>query len=135
MACEYDTPTLALAKGDVAVIVSGKGAVAMVKVIELEVPPPGAALNTRTSAAPAVAMSLAVIAAASSVLLTKVVGRFDPFHLTIESLTKFEPLTERVKAGPPASAELGLREVTPGTGLLILTVKSLVDLVSDPSMT
>src|SRR6266478_6633870 len=77
-------------------------AVAMiVRAIVLEAPPPGAGLNTVTWALPDVAMSLAGMAAVSWVLLTKVVGRSDPFQRTAELEMKFVPLTIRVKADPP----------------------------------
>ncbi len=94
------------------------------KVWALEVPPPGAGLNTVTWAVPAVAMSAAVIAAVNWVEETKVVVRFDPFHRTTEPATKLLPLTVSVKAGPPAVAEEGLRLVVVGTGLLIVKVRA-----------
>ena len=63
----------------------GMGFVAlMVKARAPEVPPPGAGVNTVTEAEPAVAMSVAEIAAVSWVLLTKVVARAVPFQLTTE---------------------------------------------------
>jgi hypothetical protein len=44
-----------------------------------------------------------------------------PFHLTVEVDTKFEPLTVKVNAGPPALAALGLMLLS--TGLVAVTVK------------
>jgi hypothetical protein len=41
-------------------------------------------------------------------VLTKVVVRFTPFHLTVELETKCVPLTVKVNAGPPAGVEFGL---------------------------
>ena len=41
-----------------------------------------------------------------------------PFHRTLDPETKLEPVTVRVKAGPPAVPELGEVEVRVGTGLL-----------------
>jgi hypothetical protein len=82
----------------------------------LEVPPPGDGFTTVTLAVPAAAMSAAVIAAVTCVLLTKVVVRADPFHFTMEVLTKLLPFTVRVKAAPPAVADAGLRLVIVGTG-------------------
>jgi hypothetical protein len=92
-----------------------------VKGTEFDVPPPGAGLNTVTLAVPAAAMSVAGIVAVSWVLLTKVVVRFALFHLTREPTapftgTKPEPLTVRVKDGPPARAEFGVIFVIVGTG-------------------
>src|SRR5207245_4643866 len=52
----------------------------IVNVCALEVPPPGVGLKTVADAVPAVAMSLAELAACSCVLLTKVVARLLPFH-------------------------------------------------------
>ena len=89
----------------------------IVKVWALEVPPPGVGLKTVTLAVPAVAMSVARIAAVSWVVLTNVVVRSVPFHLTTELEIKFVPLTVRVKAVPPAVADVGLRLVVVGTGL------------------
>ncbi len=83
----------------------------------LDGPPPGAGLMTVTSAAPAAAISLAEMAALSSVLLTKVVVRSAPFHCTAEPKTKFDPLTVRMKFGPPAAALLGESAFRTGKGL------------------
>ena len=96
---------------------TGLFAAEMVKVNPPEVPPPGAGLKTVTVAVPAVAMSVAGIAAVSWVEETKVVVRSAPFHRTLDEETKLVPLTVRVNADPPAVAELGERELRAGTGL------------------
>ena len=70
-----------------------------------------------TAAVPAFAMSAAVTAAVSRVLLTKVVVRAVPFHLTVELPIKFVPLSVSVNAVPPAVAELGEMPDKAGTGL------------------
>jgi hypothetical protein len=62
-------------------------------------------------------MSAARIDAVSCVEETYVVVRFVPFHLTTELEIKLVPFTVRVKAAPPAVAELGLRFVVVGMGL------------------
>ena len=54
--------------------------------------------------------------------MTNVVARFVPFHLTVELERKLEPLTVRVKAGPPALAALGLILFSTGAGAAV-TVK------------
>jgi hypothetical protein len=90
----------------------------MAKVSALEVPPPGAGVETVTEAVPPAAMSAAVICACSWVLDTKVVGRALPFQCTVESETKFVPLTVSVKLALPTDAELGLNDATAGIGLL-----------------
>ncbi len=95
----------------------------MVKVIALEVPPPGALLRTVTLAVPPVAMSAALMLAVNWVLDTYVVARFDPFQRTVDApLIKPVPFTVRVKAGPPAVADAGLKLVMVGRGLLIVNV-------------
>jgi len=95
-----------------------------VKVSVLEVPPPGVGVETVTGTVPLVAMSALVICACSCVLDTKVVGRALPFQCTVESEIKFVPVTVNVKPAPPATAELGFKDVTVGEGLLtVLTVK------------
>lgn len=92
----------------------------------LDVPPPGEGLTTATVADPAEAISADGIDAVKLVLLMKVVGRLNPFQVTIEPDMNFEPVTARMKPGPPALTELGLSPVATGTGLLIRSVKALV---------
>ena len=95
----------------------------IVKDRALEVPPPGAGVNTVTCAVPAAARSLAGMAALSWVALTNVVVRPPPFQRTVEADTKPLPVTVRVKAGPPWSALLGASVESTGTGLPAVTVK------------
>ena len=83
-------------------------------------------LLTVMLAAPAETMSLAGMEAVSFVALLKVVVRSDPFHRTVAPETKLDPLTVRVKPGSPASAELGLIPEIEGTGLLTVSVSSLL---------
>jgi hypothetical protein len=54
------------------------------------------------------------------------------FQLTAEALTKPVPFTVRVNAGPPAVAELGLRLVIVGAGLM---VKATALEVTGPGLT
>ncbi|HWW18376.1 MAG TPA: hypothetical protein VNY81_07150 [Candidatus Saccharimonadales bacterium] len=82
----------------------------IVKASALDVPPPGAGVATLTIAVPAAAMSAAVIAACKLVLEAEVVVRAFPFHCTVEADTKLAPVTVRVNAAPPATAELGFSE-------------------------
>jgi hypothetical protein len=95
----------------------GAGAV-VVKGRAWDVPPPGAGLTTVTLSVPAAAMSAAVIAAVSWVEDTNVVARLAPFHCTVEFETKLDPLTVRVKDGPPWRADAGDNEEIAGAGLL-----------------
>jgi len=106
------------------VVGTGLAGLLKVKVWALEVPPPGAGLNTVTWAVPAAAMSAAVIAAVNWVEETKVVVRSAPFQRTTDPETKFVPFTVSVNAAPPAVREDGLRLVVVGTGLAgLLMVK------------
>ena len=99
----------------------------MVKLTAFDGPPPGAGLFTVTLAAPADAMSLAKIEAVRFVALLSVVARSDPLHRTVAPETKLEPLTVRVKVGPPAFTEVGLIPVIDGTGFLTARVSCLVE--------
>jgi len=85
-----------------------------------DVPPPGAGFATVTVAVPATAMSDAAMAAVSWVALTSVVVRVDPFHKTVEPLTKPVPLTVSVNPAPATMALGGERLVVDGTGLSIV---------------
>jgi hypothetical protein len=60
---------------------------------ETKVVPPSGGLNTETYAEPGCAMSVAVMVATSSWLLTNAVTRNEPFQLTKESWRKSLPLT------------------------------------------
>ena len=81
-----------------------------------DVPPPGAGFVTVTVAVPAVAISVAVIAAVNCVALTNVVVLAAPLNFTTEVDSKPVPFTVRVKAAPPAVALVGEREVAVGAG-------------------
>ena len=59
-------------------------------------------------------MSADVMAAVTRLEETKVVVRAEPFHLTVAPLMNPLPFTVRVKAGPPAVAELGFKLVRVG---------------------
>lgn len=92
-----------------------------VKTTAFEVPPPSAGLVTVTEGVPAVATSLARIAAVSLFALTKVVTLATPLKLTVEPLMKPEPFTVSVNAPEPAVALAGCRVVITGTGLVAAT--------------
>jgi hypothetical protein len=74
-------------------------------------------LTTVTLAVLADAMSAPEIDAVSWASLTKVVLLADPFHRTVDPLTKFLPLTRRVKGGAPAVALEGSRLLIVGHGI------------------
>ena len=105
-----------------------------VKLSVLEAPPPGAGLKTVTLAAPADATSATVIAAVSRVLLTKVVERSLPFHLTAEALMKLVPVTVSVNAALLAAIPFGLKLASVGAGLsaACVTVKVCGPMVKVP---
>jgi hypothetical protein len=79
----------------------------IVNVNTLEVAPPG--FCTVTFAVPCEAMRAADTGAVNWLALTNVVVRADPFHCTVDPLTKSDPFTVRVNAALPAAAEFGLR--------------------------
>ena len=72
---------------------------------------------TLTESAPDPATALAGTSAVSTTLLTKVVAKLLPFHCTLEPEMKFEPITLRVKAGPPCWLLFGDKAATAGPGL------------------
>jgi hypothetical protein len=114
-------------------VVVGTGGSLIVRVWELEMPPPGAGVNTVICAVPATAISDASIAAVSRVAETYVVVRSDPFHRTTELVTKLVPLTVKVNAAPLAVRVVGLILVVVGTGLpAALIVKVCVFEVPPP---
>jgi hypothetical protein len=81
-----------------------------------DVPPPGAGVKTVTGIDPAVAMSAAAMVARSCVVPTTVVGRAAPFQRTTEAATKPLPFTVSINPWLPATALLGERVLTTGTG-------------------
>jgi hypothetical protein len=90
----------------------------IVKLLELEDPPPGEELNTVIIAVPAEAMSPAGISALNCVFPIKFVGRLDPFHCTTDDVEKLDPTTVNVNAGPPISCVDGLNELRIGMGFI-----------------
>lgn len=90
----------------------------IVNVSVLELPPPGAGVNTVTRAVPSEAISAALICAVNCVELVNVVGRGDACHCTCDPETNPEPVTVIVNAGPPTLATEGDICVMAGTGLL-----------------
>jgi hypothetical protein len=116
------------------VVIVGTGLL-MLKVIGPASPPPGAGLNTVTGAVPALAMSAAVMAAVTWVLLMNVVTRLLPFHRTTVPAEYLVPLTVSVKAPLPASALVGEIDVNPGASLFIVTLPALKSVVGVRSLT
>lgn len=86
-----------------------------------DVPPPGAGFVTATSTLPAVATSLAGMAAEILVALTNVVNSALPLKLTTDFDWKFAPFTVRVKAAPPAMWVVPRLEIV-GAGLFELPI-------------
>src|SRR5262245_5124955 len=87
----------------------------------IDVAPSGRATPMRTEVISlAVARSLAGIAACSCFVETNVVGRGAPFQRTVEPTVNAVPLTVSLNAGPPRTAETGLKLVGlsgPGSGV------------------
>jgi hypothetical protein len=92
----------------------------IVKISLFEVPPPGAGFDTVTEDVPAKAISEERMVAVSDELETNVVARKLPFHRTVDEAMKFVPFTVRVKSPPPATVDVGLKEVVVGTGFPII---------------
>ena len=88
----------------------------MVNVSGLDVPPPGARVNTVTWAVPTAEISAAEIAAVTPVAPTKVVVLLLPFHWTTEHGNKLLPITSKRNAAPPTVALGGLSEEMTGAG-------------------
>ena len=76
-------------------------------------------VSTVTEAVPAEAIKEDGMSAVSCPELTKVVEIAFPFQTIWLPEMKFMPLSVRVKPGPPATAELGDRLVSVGTGLMV----------------
>jgi len=115
-------PAVALA-GDSVLIVGTAFAALIVNAAVPDVPPPGAGLVTVTCPVPAAAMSAAVIAAVTCIVLTYVVVRLDPFQFTTDPLMNPFPPTVSVNAAVPAVALAGDSPIIAGTGFVPLTVK------------
>ena len=87
---------------------------------EVEAPPPGSGLNTKTTTVPPLSISLARILAFNCVGLTNVVLRAFPPKLTVAPGKKFAPLTCKVNLAPSAVAEDGESEEIMGTGFSVV---------------
>jgi hypothetical protein len=75
-------------------------------------------LKTVIVVLPGLEVSVAGMAARTRLLLRNVVARSTPFHRMIDEDTKPVPLTVRLKEGPPATSEEGVRLERVGIGLL-----------------
>jgi hypothetical protein len=82
------------------------GALSIENVCDAELPP-GAGLETTTSADPTVVKSAATIVAVNWVGLTKVVTRAAPFQRTVAPETKPLPFTVKTRLGEPAVVVIG----------------------------
>src|SRR3989344_623623 len=111
----------------------GTGFPVTVKVLALEVPPPGVGLNTVTLNVPALARSVAGIVAVSLVAETYVVVLFDPAHLTMDVGMNLVPLTVRVNPRLPLTFDVGEIVWIIGTGFPV-TVKVLALEVPPPGV-
>ena len=83
-----------------------------------EVPPPGGGFVTVTGISPGLPLrALDGTVADNCVLLTNVVVTADPFHVTVEPWTKFEPTTVSVRLNAPIDTVSGDTDTTAGMGL------------------
>jgi hypothetical protein len=114
-------PASAVAGEIVVIVGTGFGAALILKLMALDVPPPGVKFTTVIGGVPAAATSLARIAAVSCVALTNVVTRAVPLKFTVELAMKPVPFTVSVSAPEPETTPVGESEVITGAGLF--TVK------------
>jgi len=87
---------------------------------DVEAPPPGSGLNTKTTAVPPLSISVARILAFSCVELTNTVLRGCPPKYTVAPGTKFAPWTCKVNAMAVAVVEGGESEEIMGTGFSVV---------------
>jgi hypothetical protein len=106
----------AVAESGLAVEMEGPG-LAILKLREEDVPPPGAGVLTVTPLEPGAAMSAAGTVAVRTPLLMKTLAKAAPFHWTLEAGSKLKPYTVKAKLAPSAAAEAGLRAEMEGAGL------------------
>lgn len=95
----------ATADGGLRVVTVEDGGVLIVKICGPVAAPPG--FVTRMKADPVVAMRSGVTCAVSEVALFTAVESLVVFHTATDPLTKFVPVSVRLKAGPPAMALAG----------------------------
>lgn len=100
-------------------------ALSMVKVVALDVPPPGPCVSTATGTAAAVVTSDAEIDAVTLALLTNVVVSAEPFQFMADAVfTKLEPFTVSTNVALPAVLLTGEIVVMAGVGLSIVKVSA-----------
>jgi hypothetical protein len=87
-----------------------------VNVCTPDVPPPGAGVLTDTATVLATASWAALSCVVKVVALTNVVVCATPPHSTCDPLTKLLPVSVRVVAAEPATAEAGVKALSTGTG-------------------
>ena len=109
-----------------------EGVAVIEKLIEFDMPPPGAGFETVMGGVPTDVISVAGICAWSWFAFTNVVVRFAPFHLTVELDMKLLPLTVKTNPAPPAVALVGLSDVIAGSGLLAVIVNTSGAVVPPP---
>jgi hypothetical protein len=102
--------------------------------IELDTDPPVAGFDTVTGTIPTAAISGAVIAAWSCVVLPNVVGRLRPFHCTPEQGTKPVPVTLKVNAAAPAVKVAGEIESIVAAGIVAAEIVKADGLESTPEL-
>src|SRR5712691_2646980 len=125
--------TLTGASPPIGVLIVGTGTVVTVKLIGLDVPPPGSGLKTVMGKLPTAAISLARIWAVTWVALTYAVVRAAPLNWTTELLSKLMPLTVNVNAGSPAVLLVAEKVLIAGTGWLTVKTCGCID-VPPPGM-
>ena len=106
--------------------VSVGAGLSIVNVLARVTPPAGAGLSTVTATVPALARSVAGIAAESDVPLINFVASATPFHTIFDVVTNFVPVTVSVNAAPGATTLVFESAVSVGGGLSIVNVLASV---------
>ena len=109
----------AVAMAGESVPIAGVGLL-MANAAPADVPPPGAGFTIVTVAVPAVARSVAEIAAVTWFKLTSDVNRLAPFHCTCDAALNPLPVTVSVIAPEPALEDAGSTEAMAGTGFELI---------------
>lgn len=111
---------------------TGLFAALILKLMEFDVPPPGVGFVTVTAGVPALATSVAKIAAVNCVAFTNVVVLGLPPKFTTDALTKFEPFTVNVNDPEPAVTPVGESTVIAGTGFVPAVTLKFIELDVPP---
>jgi hypothetical protein len=97
------------------------GALPIVSVTAVDVPPEHVGFTTVIDAVPGLAMRMAGTVAVTCVEETNDVVSGEPFQFTVEVETKFVPFTVNVNCGPPGVTQVGSIELIVGLAPMVIT--------------